>query len=130
MQNKLFFVHFRRLSVINDNFIHCIAFRIFYNVRHSFNENLFMFLKTLKSYVNCKISIHSWVEVCQFGKNCKCGYFPHRLVFSHPGDHDYYLTDTAALNSRPECEFGVLCYRKNPEHLKKLKHSRKPEIWM
>ena len=61
-------------------------------------------------------------------KTANADILPIRLVFSHPGDHDYYLTNNAALNSRPECEFGVLCYRKNPEHKKKFKHSRKSQI--
>ena len=28
-------------------------------------------------------------------------------------------------DDRPECEYGVDCYRKNPQHRKDLKHTRK-----
>jgi aprataxin and PNK-like factor len=30
-------------------------------------------------------------------------------------------------DSRPECEYGVDCYRKNPDHRKSFKHTHKPE---
>jgi aprataxin and PNK-like factor len=48
----------------------------------------------------------------------------HKAMFSHPGDSDYDLPD-----SRPECIYGIKCYRKNPQHKIEYKHTcnkRKP----
>ncbi len=30
-------------------------------------------------------------------------------------------------DERPECEYGVDCYRKNPQHRKDFKHTRRPQ---
>lgn len=62
----------------------------------------------------------------------------HRKEISHPGDSDWEseserdknvnsnLSDTndADEDSRPECEFGKQCYRKNADHLKAFKHTQ------
>lgn len=42
----------------------------------------------------------------------------HKEQFSHPGDDDY-----ETLDSRPECRYGIRCYRKNPQHRKDFKHT-------
>lgn len=49
---------------------------------------------------------------------------------AHPGDADYVeATESEAVDDnddeRPECEYGLDCYRKNPEHRKEYKHSVK-----
>lgn len=41
----------------------------------------------------------------------------HKAQFSHPGDVDYNDSD-----NRPECPYGVQCYRKNPQHKLDYKH--------
>lgn len=43
----------------------------------------------------------------------------HKNKFSHPGDPDYDTPD-----NRPECPYGVQCYRKNPQHKLDYKHTR------
>ncbi len=43
---------------------------------------------------------------------------------SHPWDEDYIPDEDG--DERPECTFGLLCYRRNPEHKSKYKHTRKP----
>ena len=43
----------------------------------------------------------------------------HLMKFSHPGDADYDVPD-----ERPECPYGVRCYRKNPQHKLDYKHTK------
>lgn len=42
----------------------------------------------------------------------------HKAEFSHPGDADYDAPD-----NRPECPYGLDCYRKNPQHKLDYKHT-------
>lgn len=51
---------------------------------------------------------------------------------AHPGDSDFVDQDNDAEKSdgdddRPECEYGVDCYRANPRHKKEYKHTRQPQ---
>lgn len=42
------------------------------------------------------------------------------MKFSHPGDADYDEVDT-----RPECPYGIQCYRKNPQHKRDYQHTKR-----
>ena len=42
------------------------------------------------------------------------------FVFQEPNEIDSENDD------RPECEYGVDCYRKNPQHKKEYRHTTKP----
>lgn len=48
---------------------------------------------------------------------------------SHPGDNDYEsdVSRDDSDDDRPECEFGTDCYRKNPQHIKEYKHTKRPK---
>ena len=46
----------------------------------------------------------------------------------YPGDDDYKdPNDEESDQEKPECEFGLDCYRKNPAHRKEYKHTHKPQ---
>lgn len=47
----------------------------------------------------------------------------HRASFSHPGDQDY---ESDPDNDRPDCPYGVACYRQNLDHRRQYKHAAKP----
>ena len=38
-----------------------------------------------------------------------------------------FLPQDSGDDERPECEYGLECYRKNPQHRKDFKHSVKPQ---
>lgn len=42
----------------------------------------------------------------------------HKIKYSHPGNPDYDVKD-----NRPECQYGVKCYRKDPKHKRDFKHT-------
>ncbi|CAG0878643.1 unnamed protein product [Darwinula stevensoni] len=79
-------------------------------------------------------------EPCIFGSKCYRKNPVHREEFSHPGDSDHLSeeqkdsqeegvedsNDNEGDDERPECEFGTLCYRKNPLHAKQYKHTHTP----
>jgi len=82
---------------------------------------------------------------CSYGASCYRKNPQHRLDEAHPGDNDYNdeiltgrwgwamglddeedATDTS--NIKAECEYGLDCYRKNPEHRKNYKHTSRPRV--
>lgn len=57
----------------------------------------------------------------------------HHEIFAHPGDSDYRvkvhsvnqnLLDIVPDENAPECRYGQMCYRKNPDHFRQKKHSQ------
>ena len=38
----------------------------------------------------------------------------------------YFPKDNDDDDERPECEYGTDCYRKNPQHRRDYKHTKKP----
>jgi len=73
---------------------------------------------------------------CLYGKyGCTRKNPNHFVEEAHPGDEDYTEIaqssdneneDSNVDDSRPECEYGLDCYRKNPQHRKDYKHSSRP----
>ena len=75
---------------------------------------------------------------CRFGTSCYRKNSQHRIEEAHPGDNDYKETkltektedeDNPAnepMDTRPECEYGLHCYRKNPQHRNDYKHTSRP----
>ncbi|XP_055940852.1 aprataxin and PNK-like factor [Argiope bruennichi] len=75
---------------------------------------------------------------CTYGKKCYRRNQNHIDQFSHPGDSDYtsepeasQKNDTAAVSEgedsspKKECPYGENCFRKNPQHKKDFKHTKK-----
>ena len=63
----------------------------------------------------------------------------HFREYSHPSDNetgekgkdqtcnfDSNSEDEAGFDNRPHCQYGISCYRKNPQHRKDFKHTRAP----
>jgi len=71
---------------------------------------------------------------CLYGKiGCARKNPQHFREEAHPGDEDYIEIAQSSDNEnedkndnddRPECEYGLECYRKNPQHRKEYKHCR------
>lgn len=78
---------------------------------------------------------------CTYGKKCYRKNPNHLSQFSHPGDSDYFSESEShekneeagssasggddAEDKKKECPYGVGCYRKNPQHKKDFKHTKK-----
>ncbi|CAL1278329.1 unnamed protein product [Larinioides sclopetarius] len=75
---------------------------------------------------------------CMYGKKCYRRNQNHIEQFSHPGDSDYasepetsQKNDSAAVSEgedsspKKECPYGENCFRKNPQHKKDFKHTKK-----
>ena len=62
-------------------------------------------------------------------RNGRMGVDHHRRDEAHPGDGDY--KDPEEPNEededKPECDYGVDCYRKNPQHRRDFKHTKRPQ---
>jgi len=74
---------------------------------------------------------------CLYGKvGCTRKNPEHFKAEAHPGDDDYVEIAQSSDNEgeendndsgdKPECEYGLDCYRKNPQHRKDYKHSSRP----
>merc|ERR1712180_303472 len=74
---------------------------------------------------------------CLYGKiGCTRKNPQHFSAEAHPGDDDYVEIAQSSENEgdennddtedKPECEYGLDCYRKNPQHRKDYKHSTRP----
>ncbi|GFS89850.1 uncharacterized protein TNCV_4839411 [Trichonephila clavipes] len=75
---------------------------------------------------------------CTYGKKCYRRNQNHVEQFSHPGDSDYaseseisHKNESAAVSEgeedspKKECPYGANCFRKNPQHKKDFKHTKK-----
>ncbi|CAI9722062.1 aprataxin and PNK-like factor isoform X1 [Octopus vulgaris] len=81
---------------------------------------------------------------CQYGDKCFRKNASHLKEFSHPCDEDVKGTEkdvsqtggeeqerkerkNANKQEKPECQYGVACYRKTAQHRKEYKHTIQPE---
>ncbi|GAB1597722.1 aprataxin and PNK-like factor isoform X1 [Argonauta hians] len=81
---------------------------------------------------------------CQYGDKCSRKSASHLKEFSHPCDEDVKGTEKDASQTggepqekrerknadkqeKPECQYGVACYRKTAQHRKEFKHTIQPE---
>ncbi|XP_035211122.1 micronuclear linker histone polyprotein-like, partial [Stegodyphus dumicola] len=79
---------------------------------------------------------------CTYGKKCYRRHPNHLDQFSHPGDSDYAsepessqssqkndkndaISESEGESTKKECPYGANCFRKNPQHKKDFKHTKK-----